>query len=205
MEMETIDWGDAAELEISNRAGELLYKFLVWSKDIYRPVNFVQPDIDIGEPPKNWKSAHKDDVITLFVECASKGIAPPDDLVEVSRLIRGKNAASVWSAKKYMVLAKVAQKFPPPSPGDKVSAEIVQYATGLIEGMGGLRAQPVKTASGENDYRKDFRYWCKDDAFLKEWEKRYQSYRGYTPDPQFIAVAEQAIDTNHNRSSSFPR
>lgn len=191
--METTDWSDEGNLEITNRGGELLYKFLVWSKDNSCPINFAQPDIKIGSPPTNWKSRHKEDVIALFVECAEKGIAPPDDLVEVGKLIRGKNVASVWSAKKYMVLAKVAQKFPPPLPGKKVPSEIVQYAASLLVKMGGIRGVNFKTGSGNNDYRKDFRYWCRDDAFLKEWDERHQFYRSQTLDPQFLAVVAEAI------------
>ena len=206
--METMDWTDSRELEIANRAGELLYKFLVWSEDVSRPVNFAQPDIDVGPAPKNWKSRHKDDVIALFVECADAGIASPGDLLEVGRLIRGKNVASVWSAKKYMVLANIAQRFPPPSPGHKVSAEIVRYAAGLIKEMDGIRnPTPENMRSSpdtEHRFKQTFRYWCKDHAFLKEWEKRYQFYRGYTPDPQFFALVEQAIAENHNDSSTFP-
>lgn len=206
--MKTIDWADTAELGITNRAGELLYKFLVWSKDVFRPVNFAQPDVNIGPPPKNWKATHKDDVIALFVECVDRGIAPPDDLVEVGRLILGKNVASVWSAKKYMILAKVAQQFPPPLPGDEVPSKIVRYAAGLIEKMDGIRnPTPANMRSNpdtEHRFKQTFRYWCKNDAFLKEWERRYQSYRDYTPDPQLLAVVEDTIGTDHNRSSSFP-
>jgi len=141
----------------------------------------------------------REDYWSLILTCHQNNSYPlPEDLIELTRLLLGKNKGKIQSTKKFCIQSLLAEKYDPPNNGEEIKADLIKFSCEHLEKLKGLRTPiPIQMlADGKHDYTQTVRPWFKEPSFLHGWKIKRENHKRFVanlPPAKVLADVEEIL------------